>query len=70
MIATGIPAEVALLMLPILGAIGFVWYLAWRALKSFQTEETAGSVAPTSRPRPGDRDARRPPDRTPAAFVR
>jgi hypothetical protein len=44
MIARGVPAELALLMLPVLGAIGFVWYLAWTALTSFRMEE-AGVIS-------------------------
>ncbi len=49
MVATGIPAEVAFLMFPVLGAIGFVWYLAWRALKSFYVQDQG--VEPIDLPR-------------------
>ena len=38
---TGMPAQIWLLFVPIVMAIGGVWYLGWNAVKSFAREEAA-----------------------------
>ncbi|MGZ4132908.1 MAG: hypothetical protein ACXVWF_07660 [Actinomycetota bacterium] len=38
---TGMPAQIWFLFVPIVMAIGAVWYLGWNAVKSFTREEAA-----------------------------
>ena len=42
---TGIPAEVGLLLVPVMGAIGTIWYLGWKAVTAFQEEGRQATVA-------------------------
>jgi hypothetical protein len=38
---TGMPAQIWFLFVPIVMAIGGIWYLGWNAVKSFAREEAA-----------------------------
>jgi hypothetical protein len=53
MFATGIPGEVAFLLVPTVAAISGVWVLGWSAVKSFHVEGSEDTDERSASLRPG-----------------